>query len=367
MIIDSTAIGMESARTYTSISRDAQYLLSGAGDAGSFADALLKGSEVSDEMTDSAQDSVKKQAEELLSPPSASDRLSDIIETMKADGAQRLSRLNEDNIRNQLRNNTLKYLLQLMYGDDWKEMYEDRELACDGTSGSSAGAAGDNAVFSISYADYHFEYESENTVFKTAGTVQTSDGRSISFNVEAAMSREFVQLTGTRITQNLPFADPLVINLDCTEAQVSDQKFFFDLDCDGTDEQISGLGGGSAFLALDVNGDGKINNGSELFGSASGDGFADLAMYDKDGNGWIDEADDVFSKLRLWSIGKDGEQKLIDLKAAGVGAICLQNAQTLFSVRQSSGATDAIIRSTGVFLFENGNAGTAQQIDLAKY
>lgn len=99
--------------------------------------------------------------------------------------------------------------------------------------------------------------------------------------------------------------DPLMINLDANIGSVSDQKFFFDLDSDGKEEQISFAGKGSGFLALDKNGDGKINDGSELFGTSSGDGFKDLAEYDEDKNGWIDENDSIFSKLKVWT--KDEE------------------------------------------------------------
>ena len=65
-------------------------------------------------------------------------------------------------------------------------------------------------------------------------------------------------------------------------AEVSDQTFYFDLDADGKEEEISVLNG-SGYLALDKNGDGTINDGSELFGTRNGDGFADLAQYDEDG------------------------------------------------------------------------------------
>lgn len=75
-------------------------------------------------------------------------------------------------------------------------------------------------------------------------------------------------------------ADPLVINLNSSTAQVTDQKFYFDLDADGTADRISMLKSGSGFLALDKNGNGKIDDGSELFGTQSGDGFADLEEYD---------------------------------------------------------------------------------------
>ena len=56
----------------------------------------------------------------------------------------------------------------------------------------------------------------------------------------------------------------------------------------------------SAYLAIDANNDGLINDGSELFGTRSGDGFADLAKLDSDGNRWLDEADSQFDRLRIW-------------------------------------------------------------------
>lgn len=47
-------------------------------------------------------------------------------------------------------------------------------------------------------------------------------------------------------------------------------------------------------------GDGEVNNGSELFGALSGDGYADLDAIDDDGNGWIDAADAATNQLYLW-------------------------------------------------------------------
>ena len=148
-------------------------------------------------------------------------------------------------------------------------------------------------------------------------------------------------------------------------ASVSDQKFLFDLDGDGKKENISFTGKGSGFLALDKNGDGVINDGNELFGTKSGDGFKDLAKYDKDRNGWIDEADDIFDDLRIWTKDEQGNDKLLTLKEAGVGAIYLGNASTQFSLNnQQTNHTNAMIRSTGVYLKESGEAGTIQHVDL---
>lgn len=210
-----------------------------------------------------------------------------------------------------------------------------------------------------------FTGESESTTFASKGLVQTADGRNIDFNVEVSMSRAFMSQIDTLEVQEYIKTDPLLINLDTNIGSVSDQKFFFDLDSDGDEEQISFAGKGSGFLALDKNGDGKINDGSELFGTSSGDGFKDLAAYDEDGNGWIDENDSVFSKLKVWTKDENGNDYLIDLKKADVGAIYLSNADTQFSLKDDENNLNAEIKKTGIYLREStGVVGTLNHVDL---
>lgn len=118
-------------------------------------------------------------------------------------------------------------------------------------------------------------------------------------------------------------------------------------------------------MALDANGNGVIDDGNELFGTRSGNGFADLAAYDGDGNGWIDENDDVYSKLRVWVKDADGGDRLLDLKEANVGAIYLGSADTEFSLKDAAtNETNAVLRRTGVYLKETGEAGTLSHVDL---
>lgn len=215
------------------------------------------------------------------------------------------------------------------------------------------------------YSEYFSE--TEKTSFSTEGKVVTADGREISFNLDLTMSRSFEEYYETsQTTEIVQMMDPLVINLDTNIASLSDQKFEFDIDNDGILDSISMLEGGSGYLALDKNSDGTINNGSELFGTGSGDGFKDLMMYDEDGNGWIDENDEIFSKLLIWSKDENGNDELYHLKEAGVGAICLQKVATDFSLNSlKTNQTNGQIRSTGIFLYENGNVGSMQQLDLA--
>lgn len=204
----------------------------------------------------------------------------------------------------------------------------------------------------------------EVTSFSTAGKVQTADGRTIDFNLNLEMSREFTRTMGMDYTRKTFCVDPLVINLEGNPASFSDQTFFFDLDGDGKEEELAQLAPGSGFLALDKNHDGKINDGSELFGPQSGDGFKDLAAYDEDGNGWIDENDSVFKDLKIWTKDRFGNDRLLALGEAGVGAIYLGYASTEFSLnRAENNETQGIIRSTGIFLKESGEIGTVQHVD----
>lgn len=228
----------------------------------------------------------------------------------------------------------------------------------------------------LNYVGETYSVEQEDTSFSTVGTVRTKDGREINFNVNVNMSRRCEEYYREELNvAQFALYDPLVINLDTDVTKLSDQTFYFDLDADGEEEEISMLKG-SGYLALDKNGDGVINDGSELFGTKNGDGFADLARYDEDGNGWIDENDSIWSKLKIWCKDENGNDVLYKLSDKGVGAICLENVSTDFTMQgdrkaqdgtMNANATNAVIRKTGIFLYENGNIGTVQHVDMAAY
>ncbi|MDF2629304.1 MAG: hypothetical protein K0R39_3135, partial [Symbiobacteriaceae bacterium] len=120
--------------------------------------------------------------------------------------------------------------------------------------------------------------ETESLSFGAQGIIRTADGQEIAFSVELNMSRRYVEESHLRIRAGDAArpVDPLVINYSGAAAELTERKFRFDLQVGGEVEQIPFLRQGSGFLALDQNGDGKINNGSELFGPTTGDGFAEL-------------------------------------------------------------------------------------------
>ena len=133
---------------------------------------------------------------------------------------------------------------------------------------------------------------------------------------------------------------------------------------DGQVEEMAFPGQGSGFLALDTNEDGKINNGSELFGPQSGDGFGELAAHDQDGNGWIDAADEIFGDLTIWSKGPEGEDRLMGLGKVGIGAIYLGSVDSEFMVKGAGNEDLAQVKRSGMYVTQSGDMGSVQEMDF---
>ncbi len=216
--------------------------------------------------------------------------------------------------------------------------------------------------------NYHSEqtyHEEEYTRFGATGHVTTSDGREIDLQLELGLSRSFQSKEVITAVQGT-LKDPLVINFDAPSVGLKDNETFrFDIDSDGEIDSLAQLTSGSGFLALDRNGDGQINDGTELFGAQSGNGFEDLRHLDEDGDGFLDEDDSAFSQLRVWVPDSEGNGELYALLDKDVGAIYLGNVDTKFSLNKASdNEQQGVLRSSGVFLKESGGVGTVQQIDL---
>lgn len=220
-------------------------------------------------------------------------------------------------------------------------------------------------MYRVQTVQSHFYSEKEVTSFASEGTVRTADGREISFGIQFEMSRSYETFDAEYSESVIKLCDPLVINYGGNVAELTDQYFCLDLDGDGEKEQLRQLAKNSGLLSLDLNGDGIIDDGTELFGTSSGNGFADLAAYDEDSNGWIDEADSVFGKLSVLVKNDDGTDTLLTLKQAGVGAISLDSVQSDFALKDETNSTLAQIRRSGIFLYEDGGVGTVQQMDYA--
>lgn len=351
MIIESGTIGMQSSRTSRSVMK-----VSARAVGGTFAGAKEGLNSLFENQLGTGE---KTAGEENDKNKTSLEDLSTHMRNMTG-GWHISTRNDEQEAVRSIKQQCVEFLMELLFRFRGKRSEQNSPIA----------AAGGTTMFAVQgYQMQRYHMEEEHTTFATQGTVKTADGRELSFNLEFGMSRRFEEYYEENVVTSIKtFKDPLVINLDTNIAQVSDQKFFFDLDCDGEEEEISSLQAGSGFLALDRNGDGKINDGSELFGTKSGDGFKDLSKYDLDGNGWIDEADPIWEKLLIWTKDEDGKDKMYHLSDLGVGAIGLSRVGTQFSLNaEKTNETNAMVRKTGIFLYENGAVSTLQQLDMAVY
>jgi hypothetical protein len=175
--------------------------------------------------------------------------------------------------------------------------------------------------------------ETGSLVVRARGTVTTAQGDEIRFDAELVLARSFRDESGlTTRAGNANLSDPLFLD----------------------------TGGGQALLVHDTDGNGSVSGNAELFGAVTGDGFGELARLDADGNGWVDEADPAFGRLRL-RLG-DGEMR--SLEEAGVGALDTTGIAGQFHFKSATNELTAVVRRTGVYLTEDGCAGALRQIDL---
>lgn len=220
----------------------------------------------------------------------------------------------------------------------------------------------------VEYDAYRLNEEFEQTTFSAHGTIRTADGMEIDFRLDLQMTRYWREESSVSVRAGDAIRkDPLVINFGGTAAELAGQagrRFLFDLDGDGRPDRLPLFASNSGYLALDLDGNGRIDSGRELFGPTTGKGFAELSRHDDDGNGWIDANDTVFEKLLVWTPDAAGAGALRSLGALGIGALALAHAATPFALRGPGNADLGFVKNTGIYVTGAGQVGTVQEIDL---
>ena len=123
--------------------------------------------------------------------------------------------------------------------------------------------------------------------------------------------------------------------------------------------------GDDALLVMDHNGNGIVDDGTELFGSATdiggapaGDGFEALALLDTNGNGLVESGDLLYGDLKLWRDrnhdGMSDKSELTALADAGVIGLEIQGAQRCGRVTDDHG-NDLSLRAS--FIRADGRKG----------
>lgn len=151
---------------------------------------------------------------------------------------------------------------------------------------------------------------------------------------------EPVNKTGAQVNYTFTLYSPLVLAFNQSETLSTlhiGEGVNFDLMGKGVKQQTGWVAAEKgAFLALDLNGNGRIDDGRELFGQATvladgreaRNGFEALAAYDSNGDNVIDSKDPVFADLKLWfdlkTDGRSQARELASLDSMDVKKISLE-------------------------------------------
>ena len=169
-----------------------------------------------------------------------------------------------------------------------------------------------------------------------------------------------------------PRSDPLTLDLDGDGIETTGinttTPVMFDMAGAGVQQSVGWVNADDGFLVRDLNGNGLIDSGAELFGDATTlangtkatDGFAALADLDANHDGVVNASDAAFSQLRVWrdlnqnGITDAGElQTLASLGIVGMNVATTSHSQTLTNGNE--------IADLGTFIKSDGQVGTLGQ------
>lgn len=230
-------------------------------------------------------------------------------------------------------------------------------------SDNRATRLGVGSGFGLIYNRSETQVERSRVSFEAQGVVKTTDGREINLNLNFNIDQEVVRQSNFQLRAGAVLKDPLVINFGGSVASFTDRTMSFDIDYDGVLDSFRTLSESSGYLALDKNDNGIVDDGRELFGPQTDNGYGELAQYDEDGNGWIDENDSVFDHLKIWYHDEQGNSRLVALTDKNVGAIYLGSVDTKMNMYSSAGMAGAL-RQSGLVLLENGESRVMQELDV---
>jgi len=171
----------------------------------------------------------------------------------------------------------------------------------------------------------------------------SKDADSLGIHLEDDEEDDILPETSAGEGHNENFSSPLVLDLNgngTTSTFIAQSETYFDMDGDGFKERTSWTESSDGLLTLDLNNDGKVTNGGELFGNytklANGtnakDGFEALSQYDLNKDNVIDSKDSIYSHLKVWmdtnSDGISTNDELKTLQELNITSINLNATET---------------------------------------
>jgi VCBS repeat-containing protein len=180
---------------------------------------------------------------------------------------------------------------------------------------------------------------------------------------------QLMALTNTDFLVYANGIDPIILDLDGNGLSFTtlDEGRSFDIDGDGTIDRVAWNSSADGMLAVDFNGNGTIDDGTELFTPGFGGGsFATggdaLASLDSNGDGQIDANDDTFGDLLLW---RDADADGISDAGEVLALSDYDISSLLVPTSPGDGTIDGQeVVGSGTFIRSNGSVGTYVEVAL---
>ncbi|MGM4927015.1 T1SS-143 repeat domain-containing protein [Tardiphaga sp. 619_E2_N8_5] len=193
-------------------------------------------------------------------------------------------------------------------------------------------------------------------------------GRTLVAVLQGVTLAQVSGLTAASFSAYSSATDPIVLDLDHNGFSfVAVQNgVSFDINADGAKDQVAWTST-DGILAYDLNGDGKINSGSEIFttsfnGGHFASGVAALASLDSNHDSKIDAGDTAFSKLSVWvdanHNGVTDAGELVSLASLGIAGINLDATANTGTIDGQS------VASKGTFTYADGSQGAFVEVNL---
>ncbi|THG74799.1 hypothetical protein E5198_18800, partial [Pseudomonas sp. A-1] len=261
--------------------------------------------------------------------------------------------------------NTPMELIREKYGDQavenlWKQIRD--------TGGDGADAAMINTIL-LTFMKGAQDSQNPETRQKADSWLDQFDELSEWWDVIS----DFVSTNFTSALNFIQRSDPLTLDVDGDgiETVSANSGITFDFDGDGLKTGTGWVKGDDALLVRDLDGNGRIDNGSELFGvdtikrdgSKARDGFDALRELDSNADGVFDAQDEHFASVRVWQDrNQDGVSQSNELKTLGEHGIA---SISLGSTASSQNSNGNLISATGSYTRSDGTQGSLANLDLA--
>jgi len=238
------------------------------------------------------------------------------------------------------------------------------------TSGGSASSSGSTGTIYLNtpgdgewegaYIDEFGQRKTSTLYYSATVTITDATGHSQDYDFEIV----FLHRGST--------TPPIVFDLDGDGLElvsVEGSNIYFDMDIDGVADQTGWVAADDGMLALDRNGNGVIDDITEISFAEEVDGaisdLEGLRAYDTNANGFFDSGDDEFGDFVIWQdANQDGisqAEEMMTLAEAGIVQINL----TFDPTGEEPGGPDNVIYATSEYLRDDGTTGTVGDVFIA--